>query len=100
MPGVFGIKDVELYDNYTSNSARGIDFSLDYNQSFGDFRVMAKEKKITVVMSLHEIDLAQKISDKILCVRGDRIFCYGKPEEVFKEEVIRELYGLDRSSSL
>lgn len=41
MPGVFGIKDVELYDNYTSNSARGIDFSLDYNQSFGDFRVMA-----------------------------------------------------------
>ena len=41
VPGVFGIKDVELYDNYTSNSARGIDFSLDYNQSFGDFRVMA-----------------------------------------------------------
>ena len=40
-------------------------------------RKLAKEKKITVVMSLHEIDLAQKISDKILCVRGDRIFCYG-----------------------
>ena len=61
-------------------------------------RKLAKEKKITVVMSLHEIDLAQKISDKILCVRGDRIFCYGKPEEVFKEEVIRELYGLDNGS--
>ena len=61
-------------------------------------RKLAKEKKITVVMSLHEIDLAQKISDRILCVRGDRIFCYGKPEEVFKEEVIRELYGLDNGS--
>ena len=61
-------------------------------------RKLAKEKKITVVMSLHEIDLAQKISDKILCVRGNRIFCYGKPEEVFKEEVIRELYGLDNGS--
>ena len=32
---------------------------------------MAKEKQITVIMSLHEIDLAQKISDKILCVKGD-----------------------------
>ena len=31
-------------------------------------REMAKEKGITVIMSLHEIDLAQKISDKIMCV--------------------------------
>ncbi|MGN0404999.1 MAG: ABC transporter ATP-binding protein [Bariatricus sp.] len=61
-------------------------------------RKLAKEKKITVVMSLHEIDLAQKISDKILCVKGDKIFDYGKPEEVFQEEVIRELYGIDNGS--
>ena len=36
-------------------------------------RRMAKEKGITVIMSLHEIDLAQKISDKIICVKGDAI---------------------------
>ena len=30
-------------------------------------RSMAKEKGITVIMSLHEIDLAQKIADQILC---------------------------------
>lgn len=52
---------------------------------------MAKEKGITVILSLHEIDLAQKISDKILCVKGDHIFRYGEPEEIFREEVIREL---------
>ena len=40
-------------------------------------RSMAKEKKITVIMSLHEIDLAQKISDKIICVKGDTIGCCG-----------------------
>ena len=56
---------------------------------------MAKEKGITVILSLHEIDLAQKISDKILCVKGDHIFRYGEPEEIFREEVIRELYGID-----
>ena len=56
---------------------------------------MAKEKQITVIMSLHEIDLAQKISDKILCVKGETIFHYGRPEEVFTEEIIRRLYDID-----
>ncbi|MBR0127877.1 MAG: ABC transporter ATP-binding protein [Firmicutes bacterium] len=58
-------------------------------------RSMAKEKGITVIMSLHEIDLAQKISDRIICVKGDRIYKYGDPEEVFNEETIRELYSID-----
>ena len=46
-------------------------------------RKMAKEKEITVIMSLHEIDLAQKISDKVVCVKGDRIAGFGNPEEIF-----------------
>lgn len=58
-------------------------------------RGMAKEKNITVVMSLHEIDLAQKISDKIFCVKGEVISHYGKPEEIFEEDVIRDLYEID-----
>ncbi len=58
-------------------------------------RKMAKEKNITVIMSLHEIDLAQKISDKIICVKGEVISHYGKPEEIFEEDVIRELYEID-----
>ena len=37
----------------------------------------------TVMMSLHEIDLAQKISDKIVCVSGDHVTRYGSPQEVF-----------------
>ena len=41
---------------------------------------MARKKHITVIMSLHEIDLAQKVSDKIICVKGDTIAHYGKPE--------------------
>lgn len=58
-------------------------------------RRMAKEKQITVIMSLHEIDLAEKIADKIICVRGDHLFHYGTPEEIFQEETIRELYQID-----
>ena len=58
-------------------------------------RSMAKEKGITVIMSLHEIDLAQKIADQILCVEGDHICHYGTPEEIFEEQTIRELYGIE-----
>lgn len=58
-------------------------------------RNMAKKKGITVIMSLHEIDLAEKVSDKIICVKGDRIYRYGSPEEIFEEEMIRELYSID-----
>lgn len=58
-------------------------------------RDMAKRKGITVIMSLHEIDLAEKVADKIICVKGDRIAHYGKPETIFKEDVIRDLYGID-----
>ncbi len=58
-------------------------------------RRMAKEKNITVIMSLHEIDLAQKISDKVICVKGEVISWYGEPEQIFKDDIIQELYGLD-----
>ena len=58
-------------------------------------RDMAKKRKITVLMSLHEIDLAMKVSDKILCVKGAYISHYGTPEEVFNENTIRELYDID-----
>ena len=61
-------------------------------------RSMAKEKGITVIMSLHEIDQAQKISDKILCVRGETIEHFGTPEEIFRQEIIDSLYDIDAGS--
>ena len=57
-------------------------------------RTMAREQGITVVMSLHEIDLAMKVSDRVICVRGEEIYACGAPEEVLSDDVIRQLYGL------
>ena len=57
-------------------------------------RGMAKENGITVILSLHEIDLAQKIADKILCVKGETISRYDVPERIFREEEIRDLYDI------
>ena len=62
----------------------------------GILRRMAREEGITVVMSLHEIDLAQKVADKLLCVKDGAALRYGTPEEVFREADIRALYALER----
>ncbi|MDD2979355.1 MAG: ABC transporter ATP-binding protein [Hespellia sp.] len=61
-------------------------------------RSMAKEKEITVIMSLHEIDLAQKISDKIMCVKGEYIEKIGTPEEIFQDRIIQELYDVEKGT--
>lgn len=63
-----------------------------------NIRMLARDKKMAVIMSLHELDLAQKISDTIACVRGDRIDRVGTPEEIFAGTYVQELYGVsDRS---
>ena len=59
---------------------------------------MAKKGGISVVMSLHEIDLAQRISDKIVCVKGDHIAAFGTPEEIFSDDTIKRLYDIDSGS--
>ena len=59
---------------------------------------MAKSSGISVVMSLHEIDLAQRISHKIVCVKGEHIAAYGTPEEIFTDDTIKKLYDIGNGS--
>ena len=59
---------------------------------------MVLDRQLTVIMSLHELDLAQKISDQVICVHGDHIEKYGAPEEIFTSDYIRKLYGITRGS--
>ena len=49
---------------------------------------MVRQSGVAVIMSLHELDLAQKVSDQIVCVHGDYIEKYGTPEEIFTSEEV------------
>lgn len=57
-------------------------------------RMLARKKNLAVIMSLHELDLAQKVSDTIACVKGDRIDRVGTPEEIFSGDYVQQLYGV------
>jgi iron complex transport system ATP-binding protein len=59
---------------------------------------MSRQKNLSVIMSLHELDLAGRISDKIACVRGDKIDRFGTPEEIFSEGYVPKLYQMTTGS--
>ena len=64
----------------------------------GTMRRLAQEKNIAVIMSLHELDMAERVSDYVMCVKGDTIAHYGPAEEIFKSDLITDLYGLKGGS--
>lgn len=55
-------------------------------------------KGLTVIMSLHELELAERVSDCILCVNGEFAERLGKPEEIFQPGYIRSLFGITAGS--
>ncbi|MDR1532756.1 MAG: ABC transporter ATP-binding protein [Clostridiales bacterium] len=66
-------------------------YALELLQTLRD---MADNRGITVIMSLHELNYAQKVSDFVCCVKGEYITRCGTPEEIFTRKIIAELYDL------
>lgn len=55
---------------------------------------LSRQQHLSVILSLHELDLAERISDKIACIRGDKVDRFGTPEEIFTSGYIRQLYQI------
>ena len=56
---------------------------------------MVRENDLAVLLSLHELELAERISDTVVCVAGDRIDRIGPPEEIFTRAYIAKLYQME-----
>lgn len=57
-------------------------------------RKLAKEK-VTIIMSLHEIELALDVADRLLLVYEDGHVAIEEPKNVLEKALIKDLYGLD-----
>ncbi|MBE6908506.1 MAG: cobalamin biosynthesis protein CbiD [Ruminococcaceae bacterium] len=55
---------------------------------------MARERELAVVLSLHELELARRISDTVVCIRDGKIDRAGNPTEILTDRYIEELYLL------
>ncbi len=56
--------------------------------------MLSRKKGITIVSSIHDIDIALKISDTVWLIKDGRILDAGPPEKIIDEKRINELYGL------
>lgn len=59
---------------------------------------LVRERNLAVIMSLHELDLAQKVSDRIICINNGRADRIGTPEEIFSGDYISRLYNIKSES--
>ena len=61
-------------------------------------RSLAMEEKLTVIMSLHELDLVRRCADRIMCVKDGRADRFGSVEEIFSGDYLERLFDLPAGS--
>ena len=54
-----------------------------------------REKGVTVVMVLHDLNIAAQYCEKLILLNRGEIFCSGEPESVLTRDNIRAVYGID-----
>lgn len=72
--------------------------SLDlYNQLFIMRLItrLAQEQQLTVIMTIHDINLAAMFCDAILMLKNSHVFAYGTPEQVLTEANINSIYNVN-----
>ena len=54
-----------------------------------------KENGTTIIMVLHDLNLASKYSDYLLAMKDGQIFSYGEPSIVFTSKMLEECFKID-----
>lgn len=58
-------------------------------------RNLCQAQKITVIASLHDIDIAAKVSNKVALLKDGSLSGFGPPEEVLTSDEVAALYDFD-----
>ncbi len=59
-------------------------------------RKLVAEKQMAVLISMHELDFAEKISDYTVAVKDGKVVHYGKPDTIFTAENICDLFSIPK----
>lgn len=60
-------------------------------------RDLCRSKGITVVASLHDVDVAAKVSDRVALIKDGGLLDWGPPETVLTPEAVAGLYDFDKA---
>jgi iron complex transport system ATP-binding protein len=61
----------------------------------GILRNLCRSEGITVVASLHDVDVAAKVSDRVGLIKSGAVVAWGLPETVLKSDAVAGLYDFD-----
>ncbi|MFA5397062.1 MAG: ABC transporter ATP-binding protein [Methanogenium sp.] len=60
-------------------------------------RFLAKENNTTIIVSLHDLNLAAGYCDEVVILKKGKIHSCGSPDEVLSSSTIRSVYGVESS---
>jgi len=60
----------------------------------GIIKNIVKNKGISAIMALHDLNLASRYADRIIMMKEGKIFAVGNPASVLTVENIKEVYGV------
>lgn len=58
-------------------------------------KYLVKKRTISVIMAMHDLNLASKYSDKLVMLKNGKIFSTGTPKQVITPENIKSVYGVE-----
>lgn len=61
----------------------------------GILKKLTKEKKISVIVSLHDLNIAAQYCDEMILMDKGRIFKKGLPHEIILKENMRKVFGME-----
>lgn len=69
--------------------------NLDVKHQYKALRLIKEftQKANTAIVVLHDLNLAAQFADRILLMKNGRVASHGKPEEVFRQEIISDAYN-------
>jgi iron complex transport system ATP-binding protein len=56
---------------------------------------LVKEKRISAVMAIHDLNLASRFSDKLVMLKDGKVYAAGSPDELINEGNISRIYGIE-----
>jgi iron complex transport system ATP-binding protein len=79
-----------LLDEPTNN------LDLQHQLEFLDLiRNLTSDMRITILIALHDLNLAARYADEVIVLNSGKIYASGKPESVLTEEMIRSVYRVN-----
>jgi ABC-type phosphate/phosphonate transport system ATPase subunit len=58
---------------------------------------LVRSKNIAAIMAMHDLNMASRYADRVLMLKGGRVYTEGPPVNVFTAENIARVYGVDAS---